>query len=107
MLQPVSARYVVEKFVKGIGGMPNGYDKFDKAVHERAVPLLGYAVTPSDIWHVSMSALVVLSGLTAVSSPIAAQACSWRRSGVAGRLVRMHSFQWPLDGRHPYDFPGE
>jgi hypothetical protein len=34
MLQPVSGRYVVEEFVKGIG-MPNGDDKFDKAVHER------------------------------------------------------------------------
>jgi uncharacterized protein len=34
MLQPVSARYVVEEFVKGIG-MPDGYAKFDKAVHER------------------------------------------------------------------------
>jgi pimeloyl-ACP methyl ester carboxylesterase len=34
MLQPVSAKYVVEEFVKGIG-MPDGYEKFDKAVHER------------------------------------------------------------------------
>jgi hypothetical protein len=34
MLQPVSARPVIEEFVKGIG-MPDGYSKFDKAVHER------------------------------------------------------------------------
>ncbi|WP_063063440.1 alpha/beta hydrolase family protein [Nocardia violaceofusca] len=34
MLQPVSARPVVEEFVKGIG-MSDGFEKFDKAVHER------------------------------------------------------------------------
>jgi uncharacterized protein len=34
MLQPVSGRYIVEEFVKGIG-MPDGYEKFDQAVHER------------------------------------------------------------------------
>lgn len=34
MLQPVSGPYIVEEFVKAIG-MPDGYDKFDKAVHER------------------------------------------------------------------------
>jgi pimeloyl-ACP methyl ester carboxylesterase len=34
MLQPVSAKYVVEEFVKGVG-MADGYEKFDKAVHER------------------------------------------------------------------------
>ena len=34
MLQPVSGRYIVEEFVKGIG-MEDGYEKFDAAVHER------------------------------------------------------------------------
>jgi hypothetical protein len=34
MLQPVSSRYIVEEFVKGIG-MPGGFEKFDQAVHER------------------------------------------------------------------------
>ncbi|WP_433234204.1 alpha/beta hydrolase family protein [Actinomadura nitritigenes] len=34
MLQPVSARPVIEEFVKGIG-MADGFAKFDKAVHER------------------------------------------------------------------------
>jgi hypothetical protein len=34
MLQPVSGRYIVEEFVKGIG-LDDGYEKFDKAVHER------------------------------------------------------------------------
>lgn len=34
LLQPVSARPVVEEFVKGIG-MADGFEKFDKAVHER------------------------------------------------------------------------
>ena len=34
MLQPVSGRYIVEEFVKSIG-MEDGYEKFDKAVHER------------------------------------------------------------------------
>ncbi|HKR51756.1 MAG TPA: hypothetical protein VJT72_19660 [Pseudonocardiaceae bacterium] len=34
MLQPVSGPYIVEEFVKAIG-MPDGYDKFDKAVQER------------------------------------------------------------------------
>lgn len=34
MLQPVSGRYIVEEFVKGLG-IDDGYDKFDKAVHER------------------------------------------------------------------------
>jgi hypothetical protein len=34
ILQPVSARPVIEEFVKGIG-MPDGYEEFDKAVHER------------------------------------------------------------------------
>ncbi|NYJ08058.1 alpha/beta hydrolase family protein [Petropleomorpha daqingensis] len=34
MLQPVSGRYIVEEFVKGVG-MEDGYEKFDKAVHER------------------------------------------------------------------------
>jgi hypothetical protein len=30
----VSGRYIVEEFVKGIG-LDDGYEKFDKAVHER------------------------------------------------------------------------
>ena len=34
MLQPVSGPYIVEEFVKSIG-MDDGYEKFDKAVHER------------------------------------------------------------------------
>ena len=34
MLQPVSGRYIVEEFVKSVG-MDDGYEKFDKAVHER------------------------------------------------------------------------
>ena len=34
MLQPVSGRYIVEEFVKSIG-VDDGYEKFDKAVHER------------------------------------------------------------------------
>lgn len=34
MLQPVSGRYIVEEFVKGLG-IDDGYDKFEKAVHER------------------------------------------------------------------------
>lgn len=34
MLQPVSARPIVETFVEGIG-MADGFEKFDKAVHER------------------------------------------------------------------------
>ena len=34
MLQPVSANYIVEEFVKAVG-MEDGYAKFDKAVHER------------------------------------------------------------------------
>ena len=34
MLQPVSGRPIVEQFVKGIG-MDDGFEKFDKAVHER------------------------------------------------------------------------
>ena len=34
MLQPVSGRYIVEEFVKGIG-IDDGYDKFETAVHER------------------------------------------------------------------------
>ena len=34
MLQPVSANYIVDTFVKGIG-MDDGYEKFDQAVHER------------------------------------------------------------------------
>lgn len=33
MLQPVSARPIVENFVAGIG-LEDGYEKFDKAVHE-------------------------------------------------------------------------
>jgi homoserine acetyltransferase len=34
MLQPVSGLYIVEEFVKSVG-IEDGYDKFDKAVHER------------------------------------------------------------------------
>jgi hypothetical protein len=34
MLQPVSGKYIVEEFVKAVG-MSGGYEKFDKAVHER------------------------------------------------------------------------
>src|SRR6185436_17942977 len=34
MLQPVSRLYIVEEFVKSVG-IEDGYDKFDKAVHER------------------------------------------------------------------------
>ena len=34
MLRPVSGKYIVEEFVKGIG-IHDGYAKFDKAVHER------------------------------------------------------------------------
>lgn len=34
MLQPVSANPIIEEFVKAIG-MSGGYEKFDKAVHER------------------------------------------------------------------------
>ena len=34
MLQPVSANYIVEEFVKAVG-MEDGYANFDKAVHER------------------------------------------------------------------------
>jgi uncharacterized protein len=34
MLQPVSGRYIVEEFVKSVG-LDDGYEKFDKAVHER------------------------------------------------------------------------
>ncbi|MFC0039628.1 alpha/beta hydrolase family protein [Actinomadura rayongensis] len=35
MLQPVSARPVIEEFVKGIGMADGGFEKFDKAVHEQ------------------------------------------------------------------------
>lgn len=34
MLQPVSGRPIAEQFVKGIG-IPDGYEKFDQAVHQR------------------------------------------------------------------------
>jgi uncharacterized protein len=34
MLQPVFGRSIVEAFVKGVG-MDDGYERFDKAMHER------------------------------------------------------------------------
>lgn len=57
MLQPVSARPVVEEFVKSIG-MPEGFENFDKAVHERTGFHLDEQSPIEHVKHVTVPTLV-------------------------------------------------
>lgn len=57
MLQPVSARPIVEEFVKGLG-LPNGFEQFDTAVHERTGFHLDEQSPVEHVKHVTVPTLV-------------------------------------------------